>query len=220
MQVRPHGSSPWPTSSPQFPITLGERQTPCQFPPATAWPSPLPTPSLPMAHLAPAKPTRHSPAPGPLHRLCPMPRPLSLISTWLNPCHSNFTQKPPERISLSTPHLFSLAPRLPQWTVRPPHVSPGPAWPLAWGRGRQRAARQQLFECDWAVARPGVLTEPRVLAGHDTPTRMPLATRPPRLQNAVSVQTWVWTAWGHLSRTFYRTARGWFPPPDWFGNSL
>lgn len=34
-----------------------------------------PTPSPAMAHLAPATPKRHSPAPGPLHRLCPMPRP-------------------------------------------------------------------------------------------------------------------------------------------------
>lgn len=99
-----------------------------------------PTPSLPMAHLAPAKPTRHSPAPGPLHRLCPMPRPLALISTWLNPCHSNFTQKPPERISLSTPHLFSLVPRLPQWTVGPPtypQAQHGPWHGAGGGKGQQ-----------------------------------------------------------------------------------
>lgn len=82
------------------------------------------TSSLSPHHSAPAKRAsslllqhdRHHPAPGPLHRLWPLPGPLFWIP-WLTPCHSDFTQKPlPWGAIAVHPQLFQLVICLPQWT--------------------------------------------------------------------------------------------------------
>lgn len=90
-------SSPWATPSPVTHYINNKMQRAHQDPFKQPDTSSLSAPH----HSAPAKRAsslllqhdRHHPAPGPLHRMWPLPGPLFWIP-WLTPCHSDFTQKP------------------------------------------------------------------------------------------------------------------------------
>lgn len=98
MQVWPHPPLLGPPLS-QLPITLRIKCKQLTKAPSSGLTLP---PFLLLAHSVPAtqasslhhQHTKHSPAPGPLHRLWSLPGPLAWIPR-LDPCHSDFTQKPP-----------------------------------------------------------------------------------------------------------------------------